>query len=596
MKKLIEKTKNMYKKSFTLIELIAVIVVIGILAAIVIPNISSFKEEASVTAMVADGRNLQTAVDLYQLDHNGDFPTIKDEDSTKPILGLPQGVDFNSLYPAYIRDLPQAKNIYYWIDYQGQFYYSTIDNPNNFVQGDSGLTWTANEKATGYTLYEVESKTTGSSKKVTLKEINELSGETNSFIPDNYSQEKQYFINVVDEYGNEAPPVKSGYKGSLPFNQGTSPTTPEQEELINNPANKMVATGTKHTLIIDENGDLWSFGWNLYGQLGHDKNLGTEIPYSIPEKVMSNVKSVSAGNHHTLALKENGELWSFGLNSSGQLGHSNGSGSVVKTHVAELVMSNINSIHASYNNSFAIKENGELWSFGSNTYGQRGHSINSNLPEKIMSDVKSVSGGMKHTLVVKQNGELIGFGINYYGQLGQTENLRTDNINTEHKVILTGVKSVYAGIQHSIALMENGELWSFGHNQYGQLGRRTVAGTTTANAIAQKVMDNVKSVSAGHYHTLVVKENGELWSFGQNNRGQLGHAINHSTNLMNPDAEKIMDNVRSVAAGDKYSFAVKENDELWSFGDNSFGQLGHLINFGTNIANYSPTEIFLPTE
>lgn len=239
------KKKN---KLFTLIELIVVIVVIGILAAIVIPNISSFKEEASVTAMVADGRNLQTAVDLYQLEHHGDFPTLKDGVSTKPVLGLPHSVDFNALYPAYIRDLPQAKNLYYWIDYQGQFYYSTIDNPNDFVQGDSGLTWTANDKAAGYKIYRVTDRTTGHSNAHKIVLIKELTGKSNTYIPNEYTSRSKYLISVIDEYGFESAPVSEGYKGSRPSNPNNNEdlsggtvdddqdtTTPPSEDIGNYP-------------------------------------------------------------------------------------------------------------------------------------------------------------------------------------------------------------------------------------------------------------------------------------------------------------------------------------------------------------------------
>lgn len=221
------------KKFFTLIELIVLIVVLGILAAIVIPNISSFKEEAKETAMASDGRNIQTAIDIYQLDNNGKYPTIGEH---KPTLGQPSTIDIHSLKPEYIRGLPKNEGMYFWVDYQGKVYNSTLDNPLDFEQKASNLSWTINEGASGYDIYEVVKGTTGTSKSTKVILVGENIKE-GSFIPKGYREEITYLISVVDQYGFNAAPVAEGYTGSMSFEKdntiGVSPPlsieTPVQE-------------------------------------------------------------------------------------------------------------------------------------------------------------------------------------------------------------------------------------------------------------------------------------------------------------------------------------------------------------------------------
>lgn len=609
MKNLIEKTKNMYKKSFTLIELIVVIVVIGILAAIVIPNISSFKEEAKVTSMVADGRNLQTAIDLYQLDYHGDFPTLSgagDSTNEKPVLGDPHSVNFNALYPAYIRDLPQAKEMYYWIDYQGQFYYSTIDNPNDFTQSDAELTWTANERASKYIVYEVESSSTSASKHSTLKEVGELAGNASSFTPEGYLKENKYFIHIVDEYGNAAPPVHAGYSGTSPFvaeafDKGVPPTTPEQEELITNPTNKMVVAGGYHTLVVDAQGVLWSFGHNQFGQLGHAENAGTVVPNPMPKQIMTDVKSVSGGGVHTLVLKENGEVWSFGHNQYGQLGHATNNRTLNPNSTPQQIMTGAKSVSAGMYHSTVLKENGELWTFGYNLYGQLGTSINSGtgnpspVPKQVMTGVTFVESGMYHNLVINENGELLTFGWNRDGQLGHSLNVRTNYANPIPKVILTDAKSA-SGSYHSLVLKQNGELWSFGSNTYGQLGRPENVGLNGYNATPKQILTNVNEIAAGGHFSLVILADGSLLSFGSNSHGQLGDSRNSGTQTPNEAPTQIATGMKKVYGGMLHSIAVAENGDILSFGSNSHGQLGHTTNSKTENPNTTPTKIVMPLE
>lgn len=199
-----------HKKWFTLIELIVVIVILGILAAIVIPNISTWKDEATHTAVISNTRNLQTSVDMYALKNNGVFPTV-----LNPTVLEPKPIDFEGIIPKYSRTLPKTKGVYYWVDYQGKVWAATIDSPKGVILNSNILSWEAVEGATKYRVYEYTGGSlTGSAKqtsKFNLVKEQEATGnlKENLTVPTG----KVYAVSSLDENGFESAPAGQLYKG-----------------------------------------------------------------------------------------------------------------------------------------------------------------------------------------------------------------------------------------------------------------------------------------------------------------------------------------------------------------------------------------------
>jgi hypothetical protein len=134
-----------------------------------------------------------------------------------------------------------------------------------------------------------------------------------------------------------------------------------------------VSAGNRHTLAIKTDGSLWAWGDNGWGQLG-DSILTNQ---SSPVKVMESVESVSAGNSHTLAIKTDGSLWAWGsnkwgYNAEGQLGDGTTTNSVP---LLVKVMESATSVSAGLNYTLAIKNDGSLWAWGNNSYGQLGNGL-----------------------------------------------------------------------------------------------------------------------------------------------------------------------------------------------------------------------------
>lgn len=196
----------MKKKNFTLIELIVVIVIMGILAAIVLPNVQDMKKESYKTAIIGNVSSWQTAVDWYRVDNSNSFPS-KEE----PTVYIPQPISFSKLKLEYIRNLPKTPQMKYWVDYQGKVWASSIDSPQNVrFEGDI-LKWDKIDDADFYNVYLLEESNLEGSlykgkyklKLISPSEVNNLSVEG----------ERSYVVSSVDEEGFESPPSGIGYKG-----------------------------------------------------------------------------------------------------------------------------------------------------------------------------------------------------------------------------------------------------------------------------------------------------------------------------------------------------------------------------------------------
>lgn len=199
---------KLFKKAFTLIELIVVIIVLGILAAIVVPNISSWQKEADNARTIADVRNLQTSVDTYAVKNQNQHPTYY-----PAALGNPAPIDMDKIHPDYVRNLPKGKDMKYWMDYTGTVWASPIDAPEEVSYQAGELTWKAIEEAALYRIYATAPVSlSGSVKKVSklhlVKEVTE-SKLTLPALPEG----DDYLVSAVDGNGFETPAVTGVYKG-----------------------------------------------------------------------------------------------------------------------------------------------------------------------------------------------------------------------------------------------------------------------------------------------------------------------------------------------------------------------------------------------
>lgn len=287
---------------------------------------------------------------------------------------------------------------------------------------------------------------------------------------------------------------------------------------------KAVAVGSYHSLALKEDGTVWAWGKNNAGQLGD----GTWEDKSQPVQVngLAEVKSISAGNNHSLALKEDGTVWAWGGNGSCQLGNGTTDNSNVPVQVLERIgqsLTGVKWISAGNGYSLVVKNDGTIWAWGSNGNGRLGDGTKETriLPVQAqgLTDVLMVSAGHNHSVALKNNGTVWTWGKNNQSQLGFSGD--RDRIIPAPVAGISDINYAVAGCQHSLTVKRDGTAWGCGQNVYGQLGDGT---NSNAGPILVQVavLSDTKTVVAGNGFSMAVKSDGTLWTWGRNNYGQLG--------------------------------------------------------------------------
>lgn len=220
-----------------------------------------------------------------------------------------------------------------------------------------------------------------------------------------------------------------------------------------------------------------------------------------------------------------------------------------------------------------IKPDGTVWSAGKDWYGYLGHGkiIDSEAPVQAigLENVKVIKAGHYHTLALKEDGTVWSFGRNTSGELGDGTKI---NRSTPVQVIgLTDIIDIDAGSDFSVALKADGTVFSWGNESQGRLGG--IYSSDQTIPVQVKGLENVKSIKAGSDHTVTLKEDGTVWSFGVNASGELGNGSLEYQSVT-PVQAKGLTNVISIAPGPSHTLALTSDGTIYSWGYNSYAQLG----------------------
>jgi alpha-tubulin suppressor-like RCC1 family protein len=202
----------------------------------------------------------------------------------------------------------------------------------------------------------------------------------------------------------------------------------------------------------------------------------------------SHAQTIAGGCFHSLAVCSDSTARAWGNNFEGQLGDgTNFNSSNVPVSVSSLT-GIIAIAGGGYQHSFALKNDGTVWAWGHNSSGQLGNGtfINTTVPVPVSSltAVTAIAGGGGHSLALKNDGTAWAWGRNFFGQLGNGTN--TDSNVPVQVSNLSGVSAIAAGglkdFEHSLALKNDGTVWAWGFNGFGQLGNGT---NTSSNVPVQ---------------------------------------------------------------------------------------------------------------
>ena len=323
-----------------------------------------------------------------------------------------------------------------------------------------------------------------------------------------------------------------------------------------------VALGISHSLAYTEDSRVFTWGNNSSGQLGNGTNINELVPFEITNQFMfdseDKVTAISSGGNFSILLTEFGRVFTWGDNDSGGLGN----GTIIE-----------NNYPIDITNQFSLN------------------------PDETIIDV---SAGASWAIAVTSTGRIFGWGENSAGELGDSTTTdrytpveTTQYFSLETDEVITNIGS---GYYHSIVLTSTGRVFAFGHNQYYQCGIGTsVLSINTPRDITSSfsfgVLEYPVDVSGGYYQSVLLTSEGRVFTWGLNFYGELGNGSLNShtvpTDVTNNFSFDTDEKAIISAAAHTMTMIFTDKNRIFTFGSNSYGQLGD----GTTTASYNPIDV-----
>ncbi len=370
------------------------------------------------------------------------------------------------------------------------------------------------------------------------------------------------------------------------------------DPLLENDKVIQVALGAYQSIAVTENGRVFAWGYNHQGQLGDGSITTRRVPTNISDGFNlsegDKVIQVSAANAHSSALTENGKVFFWGDNAFGQLGDASATDQLLPVDITDVfnLSEGDKVIQISLGDYFssALTSTGRVFTWGRNNQGQLG--IGSDIDQLLPIDITDnlnlteddkviqISLGSVHSSVLTQNGKVLTWGLNYYGQLGDNTTMFklvptdiSDRFPAGDKVIQLSM-----GASHSSARTESGKIYTWGRNLSGELGDDS----TTSKSVPTDITggfpaeDKVIQLSLQGVHSSALTESGKVFVWGDNQYGQVGD--DSTTNKLVPiditSGFQAGDKVIQLSLGGYHSSALTESGEVYTWGFNVMSQLG----------------------
>lgn len=354
--------------------------------------------------------------------------------------------------------------------------------------------------------------------------------------------------------------------------------------------NQSISAGHYFNLAVKNDGTVWAWGNNAHGQLGDNTATNRPLPQQVSN--LNNVVAVAAGTGHSMALKDDGTVWTWGNNNVGQLGDGTITKKRLPQQVSGLT--SVVQIVAADNSSYALRSDGSVWAWGSNlskVLGIGNVTSSQRNPVKVntLSNIVKISAGYKNAAAIDSNGYLYAWGSNSFGQVGTG----TTNNEISSPLLLTtitNVKDVSVGHNNIMAITNDGKLWNWGKCDTSGTNESSICSSYTMNPTLVPDVVNAQNIFTKETVAFVIKDDDLLWGFGYNVNGRLGrghNTVSSQQKIPSPvvksnDMSDELTNVISVSIGAGHSLALRSDGSLWTWGHNSLGSIGD----GTSINRY----------
>lgn len=345
-----------------------------------------------------------------------------------------------------------------------------------------------------------------------------------------------------------------------------------------------ISARNDHTLALMSDGSVKAWGSNQLGQLGNGTTVDSTIPVTVPG-LGGPAVAIAAGEFHSMALLADGTVKAWGYNTFGQLGNGNNISSNIPVAVTGLA-GKVTAIAAGGLHSVALMEDGSVMAWGTAISNGTPHS--SNVPVHVAGfsgKVVAISAGFIHSVALMSDGTVNVWGVNHAGQLGNNS-----TIDSSTSIPVTGLggtaTKIATGYCHTVVLLSDGSIKAWGYNGQGALGNGTYLDSHMPVSVTG-LGGVATAIAAGDFHSMALLSDGTIRTWGNNASGQLGNGTTSDSSL--PVTVTGLDGtVTTISAGWSHSATISGSTvKIW--GNNSYGQLGD----GTSISSLVPIKALI---
>jgi alpha-tubulin suppressor-like RCC1 family protein len=374
--------------------------------------------------------------------------------------------------------------------------------------------------------------------------------------------------------------------------------------------------GGNHSVVVRCNGKTYAWGANDKGQLGTGTNANSNVPLAVDTSGILKGKSivqVAMNRKRSLALDAEGHIYMWGQRDSGETKNSRLGGNPLPVAVDTtgiLKGKKIIAIAAGGVFDMALDSKGKVYTWGSGIALGNGSDANSQSTSPVAVDttgvlkgkkIVAIAAGNSHAVALDDKGLVYTWGSNAYGQLGNTSVSGSAGtpvlVDTSFYLSDKKIIAIAAGTNHTLAVALDGTAYAWGANNLGQLGNGNYNNQNTPDAVYNiGVMGGKKiiAVAGGENHSLALTDDGMVYAWGSNSKGQLGRPGRLSNVPVAVEFSGASANRHfiGIAAGNSHSLALADDGKVFSWGSNSDGQLGNNTEEGTY--STSPVEVVWP--